>query len=274
MATAAFLMTGQGVAAKPSVMSISLCPSQYVLALADREQIISLPASATSPRLSFLHDRTEGIPVNRRSAEEVIAARPDVVFAGFVNRETTELIRQLGVKVIRFRSAYNIGDVKEQIRTAADALDQTAKGEALVDRIEQAEAAAQIALPDTRQSALVYRGNGYTFAGDTLVSSIMDAAGLNNLAEELGYRRGTYVPLETVILSRPDILIDDWTQSVKTRIAEDFLDHPALRRGWPKRTRIDFPIVYWLCGGESVPVGIERLSTARDEVSQMQDVQQ
>ena len=252
---------GPALAGPPKrVMSIDSCASQYLLALADREQIVSVPYSAVQPRISYLHERAVGLPVNRRSAEEAIAAGVDLVFAGAWGRQTVAALKRLGVPVVRFRQPYDVADVKKQVMVAAKALGHEDRGRALVADIERQEATNPAKKGQRRPLGVVYRGGGYSYGADTLIHSIMDAAGIDNVSARLGYRRSGPVPLEIMLTGQPEILLTDDTHEGRPRVATDILSHPALRRGLPNSRRIIFPMSYWLCGGASVPAGIEVLT--------------
>src|SRR3546814_12478291 len=54
------------------VVSLNLCVDQYLLALADREQIAALTTFATDPAMSAAAERAAGIPQIRGAAEEEI----------------------------------------------------------------------------------------------------------------------------------------------------------------------------------------------------------
>ena len=64
--------------AAPKVFSLDQCADQYVLALSPRADIVGLSKRATKSD-SYLAARARGLPMRRATAEEVLAARPDVV---------------------------------------------------------------------------------------------------------------------------------------------------------------------------------------------------
>ena len=254
---------GTGYADPPRrVMSIEVCANQYVLALADREQIISLSKGADESRLSFLYERAKGIPMNRRTAEEVILAQPDLLFSGYWSRRTTAFLKRFGFNVMTIKPPRNLAQVKEQITEVARALGHEKRGWALVADIERQEAIARKSAGTRRPLGAVYRAGGYSYGADTLVDSIMNAAGIENVSAKLGYRLGGQIPLEILLTGRPEVLLDDRSQLGRPRVATDLLDHPAIRRGLPKAKRIEFPIAYWICGGASVPTAIHSLAKA------------
>lgn len=260
----AALAAGAAAPAKaepPRVMSIEACANQYVLALADREQIISLAKGADDPRTSFLHKKARGIPANQRSAEEVIAANPDLVFTGPFSRRTREFLQRFDIEIVRTKRPKTLGELSAQIRRVAGILGHPERGERLASSIDGFAAGTAPVPGGQRPTAVIYRGHGYSFGADTLVNAIMSAAGIDNIAAKLGYRRGGYVPLEILLVGKPDYLLDDTVRNpMRPRIGAQIIRHPALDRSLGKSGRIEFPVAYWLCGGEATPVAVDALA--------------
>ena len=253
--------TAPATAEPPRVMSIEACANQYVLALADREQIISLAKGADDPRTSFLHEKARGIPANQRSAEEVIAADPDLVFTGPFSRRTREFLQRFHIRIVRTKRPKTLGELSAQIRRVAGILGHPERGERLASSID-ALAAGTASVPGGRRpTAVIYRGHGYSFGADTLADAIMSAAGIDNIAAKLGYKRGGYVPLEILLVGKPDYLLDDTVRNpMRPRIGAQIIRHPALDRSLGTSGRIEFPVAFWLCGGEATTVAIGALA--------------
>jgi len=245
----------------PRVMSIEACANQYVLALADREQIISLAKGADDPRTSFLHEKARGIPANQRSAEEVIAADPDLVFTGPFSRRTREFLQRFHIRIVRTRRPKTLGELSAQIRRVAGILGHPERGERLASSIDGLAAGGASIPGGQRPTAVIYRGHGYSFGADTLVHAIMSAAGIDNVAAKLGYKRGGYVPLEILLIGKPDYLLDDTVRNpMRPRIGAQIIRHPALDRSLGESGRIEFPVALWLCGGEATTVAVDALA--------------
>jgi len=253
--------------AKPKVASIESCMNQYVLALADPEQISSLSQSVQNPWSSYLYDRAIKIHphFNARKAEELLKLNPDIIFAGFRHQMTINLLRDMGQSVEQFRAATSVEGVKQKITKVAGLLQQEARGQALNAKIDAAVKQGQsvtMLQKGVRPLAALYNDGGYSRGAATLVDDIMEMAGFRNLAKELGIQGGAKIPLEYLVIARPDYMIKNTTGKrarESKRLASDIMQHPALLRAMPTGKRITFPTVYWLCGGESTPVAIQYL---------------
>jgi len=260
------VFTAMPAQAKPRVASIHHCMNQYVLALADPEQIASLTYSVQNPWSSYLYEQGRAVVThyNNRKAEEIIELKPDVVLAGFGGRPTIALLRKAGLQVEQFGTEKSVDDVKQRITAIGKILDQSSRAELLNAQIDAAIQKGKTGISSSTKMPLaaLYNDGGYSRGEATLVDDIIQMSGFRNLAAELGYRGGAKISLEQLVLSRPDYMIKNTTGKLarkSKRLASDVMQHPALLRAMPDSQRIIFPTVYWLCGGASTPVAISYL---------------
>lgn len=254
-----------GAGDKVRVMSIDNCANQLILVLADRDQIVSLAKGGEVTTLPEIKSLAEGLPRNERSAEEIIRARPDVLFYGTWTGSTAMTVKRLGIRAVRLEPPRDVEQAKQQIVDIAKMLGHEERGRALAARIAHQQDDAAARRPETHLHGLVYRSGGYAYGADTLVDSIMQTAGIDNVAARLGQRLAGTIEMETVLMAAPQVLLDDQLRDrADPRIATDFLAHPALRRGLPQVARIQFPMAFWLCGGAATPIAIDTLSTLVD----------
>lgn len=117
------LSVGGAQAAPTRVVSLSLCTDQFVLALAERGQVAALSRLAGDPHLSPFAAQAAGMPRHGGTAEEILMLKPDLVVAGgFARGRTVEMLEQLGVPVLRLRSATLLADILPQVEQVAQAL--------------------------------------------------------------------------------------------------------------------------------------------------------
>ncbi|MTJ83875.1 MAG: ABC transporter substrate-binding protein [Telmatospirillum sp.] len=245
----------------PRVMSIDQCANQYLLALADRDQILSLVKGGDETTLPFLMERSEGIPRNHRTVEEIIAERPDILLSGPWSEMTAALAKRFGIRIVRLDAPRAIASARRQITDVARMLGHEDRGQTIAGQIDRQLADAAGRPASQHLTGVVYRGGGYAYGSDTLVDSLMTTAGIDNVIARLGQKRAGTVEMEALITARPAILLDDQARDLRSpRIATDMLAHPALRRALPDVARIQFPMAYWLCGGATVPLAIDSLS--------------
>ena len=106
-----------------------------------------------------------------------------------------------------------------------------------------------------------------TAGAGTLADSVMRAAGLRNLAAELGLSGQTPLPLEFLIAHRPDIVILPARLSDAPSLADLAGGHPALRALTGTRFGRFVPAGAWACGGPFVIEAVRALARVRQEVA-------
>lgn len=184
------------------VVSLDQCADQYVLALSPRADIVGLSRRADDAD-AWLRSEAKGLPLRRVSSEAVLTARPTLVvrYWGGDARLDAVLLRR-GVRTVRIDEASDFNGVRANVRKVAAALNQPARGEALIAGMD-----AKLAAANGRwrgAGALYMTPGGFTAGKGTLIDSMMRAAGLTNLAGNGGYAP---VPLETLAFKTPAAFI-------------------------------------------------------------------
>ncbi len=256
-------LQGAALAAAPErVVSLNLCVDLLLLQLADRARIASLTHLATDPELSPLAREAEGLPQNHGSAEEILSYDPDLVIAGaLTTRPTVALLEKLGRPVLKLPPAESFVAVRALVREVARALGEEKRGETLIaDTDARLAAIPPPALEPER--AVVYEPHGYTAGRNTLVDEVIRAAGMRNLAAELGIAGHKNLPLEVLLLAEPERLIISSYRPDQASLARELLRHPALSAGVAGEP-IALPTNLWVCGNPLMVGAVELLAEAR-----------
>src|SRR5208282_4546026 len=181
-----------GAAAPASrVISLNLCTDQLVLALADRSAIVSVTYLARDCAISAQCRAAASEPINYGTAEELVAAEPDLVLGGrYTTRPAIGIARRLGMKVLEFDPPSSLDMVRRQIRDVAEALGRSERGEAMIADLDGRLAALpQAAAKGERPVAAVYQANSVTVGANSLIDAALQVAGVDNLARRLGLRK-------------------------------------------------------------------------------------
>ena len=64
------------------IVSLDFCADQYVLKLADREQILAVSPDAVR-EFSYMRETAQGLPTVRSVAEDVLILKPDLVVRSY-----------------------------------------------------------------------------------------------------------------------------------------------------------------------------------------------
>jgi iron complex transport system substrate-binding protein len=148
--------------------------------------------------------------------------------------------------VVDFGVPGSLDDVRAQIREAAVALDRREAGEAAVAQFDAGLPPAPSGGP--RPVAVVYQPNGATVGPGSLINSLLEAAGFDNLALKLGLDNYGRLPLDVLIAGRPDLLVVGELREGAS-LAEAMTRHAALGRYWRDRAVLEMPQSLWICGG-------------------------
>ena len=235
---------GQGQAKPRRIVSLNVCADQYLLALADREQIAGLTPNVKNPELSAAAAQVKGLHVLGQSAEEILEIDPDLV-VGMPARGSA-VVTALGPQDYRLfdlADAENYAEITVQMRRIAAAIGQRERGEAVIADMKRQLAALPRA--GAGRVAAYYQRRGYLTGTGTLVDDLMQRTGLVNLAQRLGKPTIAHLSLEELVAARPDFII---VESATDRVMDqgtEMLHHPALK----DIPRIRLPQAWTVCGG-------------------------
>jgi iron complex transport system substrate-binding protein len=252
---------------QPRIASINVCTDQLLLALADPDQILGLSPFSRSTVRSWAAAEASHYRRLSGDAEDVLTLKPDLVVAGRFSRfATRELLKQKGIPVIDFDVAGSLDDARAQIRRMGELTHQPERAAAAILRLDAAVARAKAAASRTRKNVLPLARRGWVAGDDSLMSSLLESAGLTNAAARLGRQKSGFASLEAIIGAHPDLLLvtDD------SALAEDqgraFLLHPALERLYPLDKRLVIPERLTVCGGPMLAEALDRLAEEIERV--------
>lgn len=275
LAGAAGLMCFAGLAPFPArggeaprrIVSLNLCTDQILLDLVPRERIAGLSHLVADPLLSGRVEAARGLPLLRGHAEEVLALSPDIVIAGtYSTPATIDLLQRLAVPVLRVPLAADFDGIRAVVRVIAEAVGEVEKGEAMIARFDQRLAAA---LPSgsgpgqSKPEAIVYHVNSLASGAGSLLDEIVRAAGFSNAVRDMGLGPAGRLPLETLLLDAPDVVVMATAAEAYRTTVADNLRHPAYRALLRARPTVHLPMPLWMCGTPDVAQAVEQLVAAR-----------
>lgn len=254
-----------GAFAEPArVVSLNVCTDQLAMLLANPGQLVSVSVLADDPHLSFHKDLAGDLPRNRGQAEEVIAARPDLVVTGkFSLHNTTLALRRLGYRVEEFTYVQSVESIPSEIRRMGELLGVNAKAVEMAGDFETELAAIPRAQCRRPVRALAYEQNGIALGTGTLMDSAMQAAGLVNIAAGQGFVGMTPFPLELLVKDAPDIIVMPDIMADTPSLADQIAHHPAIGSLSAKTLQVRVPAGSLACGGPFVIEAVKALAAAR-----------
>ena len=261
VALSGLLMSGAAPHDPPRrIVSLDMCADQLVVLLADPGQIAGLTEWSRDPRLSSVAARAASLPITHRSAEEVMALRPDlVVGAPFRTKAALAPLRAGGLRMIELPQSDGVAGIEESITVVAAAVGHSERGGAMIAGMRR-ELAAVGAPPGRGRVAAYYQRQGYLTGTGTLVDDMMRRVGLVNLSGRLDRPALSRISLEEMALARPDFLVMDAGTHDVADLGTAALHHPVLDKAVPRRRRFYIPQALTICGGPAYPRAVALLA--------------
>ncbi|MDR7222822.1 ABC transporter substrate-binding protein [Aminobacter aminovorans] len=247
------------------VVSMNVCTDQLAILVAGEGQLHSVSYLASDPNTSVLADRAKGLAVNHGLAEEVFLMQPDLVLAGtYTTRTTVALLRRLGIRVEEFAPDSSIADIRTNILRMGEVLERRERAAELVAELDRGVAELGEG-GASHKTVATYYANSYTSGAGTLVDEIVKLSGLVNVADKLGLSGTARLPLEMLVLSKPDLVTGGSEDYGAPALAQENFVHPAYRAVAEQGRAVAVPSRYTICGA---PFTLEAARLLRDAAGQ------
>jgi iron complex transport system substrate-binding protein len=242
------------------IASLNVCVDQLLLLMAEKPRIASLTYWAVDPGFSNMAAEARGFPLNRGRAEDVLAARPDLVIAGdYTGLPTVALLRRVGVRVETLPLATDLAGVRANIARVAALIGEPEKGAAILADFDRRLGAVRAAGGGGRRPVVaLYQTSGYTATPGSLGHAVFEAAGFENLAARQGLTVAGRLSIETVATAPLDALIVSDGEGAGASLNRATLDHPALKRRLATLPHIVLPSRILVCDTPHIVEAVER----------------
>ncbi len=223
-----------GPVAPQRIVSLNLCVDQLLMELVDPRRIASITWLSRSEGDERLLPLAQRLPINHGGAEEVLAARPDLVIAGRYTTSTTRgLLKRAGIPLLEVDPAQDWAGVRAVTRAIADAVQERSRAEAMLREMDATLAALAKARPHDPVRVIGWAGGANDVPGtDTLFNTLLESAGGVNVgAMEAG--RGGF-DVERVVRRRPQVLMRGVAYGATPAMRNEAARHRLLRRLYPQ----------------------------------------
>lgn len=243
------------------VVSLDYCADQFVLALADRDQIAALSVGARRDD-SYFRDRARGILQTRATLEEVLALRPDLVIRSWGGPwDAEQVYARFHVPVLQVGDTPDFPSARADLLDAARVLGHSERGEALARDLD-----TRLARLRTRRTnaPVMYLSAGGAVAGSgTMIDAMIAAAGGRNIRTEASWQ---VLPLERMVQTPPALVALGFFDTGREQVnAWSPSHHPALRRALAKARTVRLPPAAIACeawysidGAEAIAAELNR----------------
>lgn len=241
----------------PRVVSLNLCADAYLMAIADKQQILALTPQSQQADVSAFAAQAAAYPVSDGQIETLAALKPDVVIvSSYSDPMRNRLIAQLGIEIIRLDAANNFAAALGEVEKLGAALGRSAQAAAYITSL-QAEMAELTPVSHHPRLMPLQRRN-LTVGKGHILDEIIALAGGGNLGRQSGAFMGR-VSLERALAAQADyILLNETPQKAESRGLE-FLTHPALADAYPPHKRVQIANNLLVCAGATTPRAVKAL---------------
>ena len=223
------------------VMSMNQCTDQLVLALLPPERIASVTWLSRDPRFSVEVAAARRVAVNHGGVEEVARTRPDLVVTDtFSNPTARALLHRLGYPMIEIADAMNADEIRRNVRALAAALDERARGETLIARMDRQLAPERPTAP-VRVAAWDRDG----IRSGPILDLVLTSAGAVDVGEGSG-------DVERLLVTRPTLLLDREADVRAPSLGDDRARHRLVRRLWGPSRRLRVPRASLFCATPAI----------------------
>ena len=243
------------------VVSLDFCADQFLLELADRDQIAALSTQSRAEH-SYWRDRAKDISQVRSRAEAVLALRPDLVVRTYGGDPGIErLLASAGVPVLQLAEGEDFAAVRRNLGQVASALGHADRGAAAIARFDQT--LAQAKRSGTPVTALYVTPGGVQAGSDTSLGKMMAAAGLTPF--DKAHTGWTALPLEALTRAAPQIMISGFMSPGALALYPwSSARHPLIAARLKSQSSLALPGAITACTASFMADGVLAMAKAGD----------
>lgn len=216
------------------IVSLTLGTDEVLTAMLPGRDLAGIDYFSINPIYSHIVSlvKREHLPVigsgsGSINAEEIIAARPDLVLtADYTNPKVVKQLQNLGIPVYEFSSFNSFSDILSHILTLGKLVDASAKAKAIVAHIDAQMAVLHATQPKHKLSVLYYTWGSVAGVHTTANDVILAAGGKNAAAQISGWAT---VSAEQVVKLNPDVIVVPDDSGAKDAELKSFLAIAAFK---------------------------------------------
>lgn len=217
------------------IVSLTLGTDEIIMDLVEPERIVALSHLADDEGISHITDRSKKVTnkIKGYSAEAIFALKPDIVLiADWWSLNILQTLRDMGIKVYVYKTAYKVTDMDNSIMELARVLGEEEKGQELVKKFHaRLEAVKQKASKvNKRRSIITISGHGVSGHG-SIYDDMCNYANVDNCLRELDAMKTHTISKEFIIQKNPDIIIlPSWNNGGRFKVSgrEEMLNDASL----------------------------------------------
>ncbi len=248
---------GNNVTQPRRIISLDFCADQYLLAFADRENIIGLSPDSNKS-FSYFREEARGIKKIHPRAENILIEKPDAVIRTFGGGPNiTAFMERVGVEVIQVPYASDLASIRDSAIETSAALGHPARGRAAAAEMGRRLAAIRA---ESKGEILYVTSKGAVAGSGTLIDELIRSAGRTNFEKRAGWG---FAPLERLAYGAPRAIAAGFFDGADARTdLWSPVRHPVAKRALRESEVIDIPGAWTACGAWYVVDAAEAMAAA------------
>lgn len=224
-------------AAPRRIVSLDYCADQFVLALANRDQIAALSRGSLRDD-SYFRDRAVGIRQTRGTLEEILALRPDLIVRNWGGPwDAEQVFARFDMPVLQVGDTPDFTAARADLLDAAQTIGQSSRGAALARDLDAR--LAHLAAHRGNAPVMYLSGGGAVAGRGTLLDAVITAAGGRNIHTDTSWQ---VLPLERLVQTPPALIALGFFDTGRDRMnAWSPSRHPAVRRALAHVRTVNLP---------------------------------
>lgn len=232
----------------PKAVSLDFCADQYLLALADDDQIISVSKQSLASH-SYYRKRANRVNTFDATLEQILYLNPPIILATEGAYNVLPALDNYGIKASTTTYGHKPKVVHQNIRKFSELLEKKEIGQKLIEERKN-KLNSLNSLPKRKKTILYLTPSGFTAGLGTYVDDIIKMSGFISYAEKHSIMSWQPLSLEQVIVDPPDLIITSFFNQKNVHVSHWSLTrHPKINELMNTIPTIAMPGPLFSCGG-------------------------
>ena len=190
------------------IVSLTLGTDEILLGLGQRSHLVGVTNLAANPTTSFVAPEAKGIPAVVGSASQVVALKPDLVFAA--DYTAPGVIKQLTdahIPVVEFTTFSSLANIEQHIGVIGRIIDAPGAAARMVAAMQREVASVKRAVAGLPRPRVIFYTGGYIAGSGTTIGEVISDAGGTNAAAAAGIKGWVKTGRSEIVKLDPAVIL-------------------------------------------------------------------
>ncbi len=217
------------------IVSLTLGTDEILLGLGQRSRLVGVTNLAANPTMSFVATAAKGIPAVVGSASQVVALKPDLVFAA--DYTAPGVIKQLTdahIPVVELTTFSSLANVEQHIGVIGRIIDAPGAAARMVAAMQREVASVKRAVAGLPRPRVIFYTGGYIAGSGTTIGEVITDAGGTNAAAAAGIKGWVKTGRSEIVKLNPAVIltsaVNGKQDTAQGAAARQIQHNPALKK--------------------------------------------